>query len=284
MRNDKFLEKVLKGEQIDYLYHIGLTSESPELSKMKNIKAVVMAGSRKRIRRMAQQYNGMRFVFEKKERFYAEYVEDVLFISHGMGMPSMSICLQEVLKLLYYLKDGNMTEVNKVFLCRVGTSGGIGLPEGSIVITENSFLADLTSYRIKRYKNMNLSFSGEYPQNVIKDILKANPDKKIVVGNTISADDFYLEQLREDGAIVLLDKDEKEKVLNIFDQHKIKNIEMEAAMIPALCLSFGHKNFATVCATLVDRLAGDQVKSTPEELKEYSLRAEAVIFDYLKTL
>ena len=288
MRNEKYLQKVLNKEVVDYLYHIGLTSESEEIKKMKNIKAVVMAGSRKRIQRMAAEYQGNKesFVLEKKERFYGEYKGDVLFISHGMGIPSMSICLQEVLKLIYYVKHGDMEAVNKIFICRVGTSGGLQLPEGSIVLTKESFMADLKPYKIKRLGNDNLTYSGSYPQNVIDAIIESNKNEniKINIGNTISGDDFYLEQLRQDGATIILDEGERDKVFKAFVDKGIKNIEMEAAAIPAFCGDFGHYNYATVCATLVDRYHDDQVNSTAEQLKEYSLRAERVIFNYLKTL
>ena len=285
MRNDKFLKKVLNKEVVDYLYHIGLTNESPEIKKMSNIKAVIMAGSRKRIQRMAKQYkaNGERFTLEKKERFYGEYVGDTLFISHGMGIPSMSICLQEVLKLIYYVYDGDMKKVNNVFICRVGTSGGLQLPEGSIVITKESYMADLTPYRIKRLGNNNITFDGSYPQEVIDRILKANEGININIGNTVSGDSFYLEQLRQDGATIFLDEGEREQVFEAFIKKGIKNIEMEAAAIPAFCKDFGHTNFATVCATLVDRFHDDQVDSSPEELKQYSRNAEQVIFNYLKS-
>lgn len=284
-RNDKYLKKILKGEKIDYLYHIGLNSQSDELKLMKNIKAVIMAGSPNRIKRMAKNYKGKRFKFKKNERFYAEYVKDVLFISHGMGGPSISICLHEILKMIYYIKKGSMRDVNKVFICRIGTSGGFNIPAGSLVLTKKALMPNLEDYYVKRKgrEDNKIKFNSEYPLSVIKKIINVNEESKIYIGNTINCDDFYSEQLREDGAIIDLNNNEKEKLFHSFVEKRVLNMEMESAVIPAVCKSFGHKNYATICCTLLDRTQKDQVTSTPNELKKFSLNAEKAIFNYLDT-
>lgn len=48
---------------------------------------------------------------------------------HGIGIPSMTIALQEVLKLLAYAKAKNP------IIIRIGTSGGLKIPPGSVVIS-----------------------------------------------------------------------------------------------------------------------------------------------------
>ena len=52
----------------------------------------------------------------------------MLISSHGMGMPSMSILLHEVTKMLHYAKATDVTYF------RLGSSGGIGEP-GTVVLT-----------------------------------------------------------------------------------------------------------------------------------------------------
>ena len=123
-----------------------------------------------------------------------------------------------------------------------------------------------------------------FPKNVINGIVKANSDINLEVGVTLSCDDFYLEQLREDGALVSTTKKNKKEIFQRYVDEGVKNIEMEAAVIATLCNAFGHKNFATICCTLLDRFKLDQVTSTPKELKEFSDNAESVLFNYLKTL
>ena len=65
-----------------------------------------------------------------------------------MGMPSISIAVQELMKLVYFVKKGDLSEMDKVFWCRVGTSGGVGLAPGSVVITTEALLPDFKPYRL----------------------------------------------------------------------------------------------------------------------------------------
>ena len=64
---------------------------------------------------------------------YSMYkVGPVLCISHGMGTPSLSIVLHEVIKLLAHARARD-----PIFF-RIGTCGGIGLPGGTVVVTEEA--------------------------------------------------------------------------------------------------------------------------------------------------
>lgn len=56
----------------------------------------------------------------------------VLCLSHGMGIPSVSILLHEVIKLMYHAgcKD-------PIFF-RLGTCGGIGIDGGNVIISESA--------------------------------------------------------------------------------------------------------------------------------------------------
>ena len=67
-------------------------------------------------------------------------VGPVLAISHGMGIPSITILLHEVIKLLAHagVKD-------PVFF-RIGTCGGIGLEGGTVVVTEEVLNGELNPY------------------------------------------------------------------------------------------------------------------------------------------
>lgn len=49
-----------------------------------------------------------------------------------MGVPSVSILLHEVIKLMYHAK------VKDPIFFRIGTCGGIGIEPGSIVITQEA--------------------------------------------------------------------------------------------------------------------------------------------------
>ncbi|VDO83176.1 unnamed protein product, partial [Onchocerca flexuosa] len=48
---------------------------------------------------------------------------------HGIGIPSLSIVIVELIKLLYYAK------AKDVLAIRMGTSGGVGAAPGTVVLT-----------------------------------------------------------------------------------------------------------------------------------------------------
>lgn len=56
----------------------------------------------------------------------------VLSISHGMGVPSLSILLHEIIKLMYHAKCKD-----PVFI-RIGTCGGVGVDGGTVIISDDA--------------------------------------------------------------------------------------------------------------------------------------------------
>ena len=282
------LEPALKGETVDYLYHFGVCSSDEILKDMKDLKAIVMAGSADRIKRMAktwsQKNNKAQIIkFPKEERFSVYYTNGVLFSSHGMGMPSISIAVQELMKLVYFVKKGNLSEMDKVFWCRVGTSGGVGLVPGSVVITTEALLPDFKPYRLFVTGKEHF-FESKFPEKCIDEIIKANSKEKIniVKGKTIGANSFYIEQNRIDGAFALCSDKDKMDWLKKAESLGVKNIEMEAPLVAGFLNHWGFSNFAVICCTLLNRLQGDQISSTPKELEDYSVNAETVLWNYLE--
>ena len=59
-------------------------------------------------------------------------VGPVLSVSHGMGVPSLSILLHELIKLMWH------AGVEDPIFFRIGTCGGVGLTGGTVVITEEA--------------------------------------------------------------------------------------------------------------------------------------------------
>ena len=59
-------------------------------------------------------------------------VGPVLSVSHGMGVPSLSILLHELIKLMWHAGA-----VDPTFF-RIGTCGGVGYGGGTVVITEEA--------------------------------------------------------------------------------------------------------------------------------------------------
>lgn len=54
------------------------------------------------------------------------------FVQHGMGVPSISILLHEIIKLMYHAR------VKDPIFFRIGTCGGIGVDGGTVIISDDA--------------------------------------------------------------------------------------------------------------------------------------------------
>lgn len=287
--NLSFLEKSLNGQQVDVYYHFGVDSSSPVLELLRDVQAVVMAGSGERIDAFSRQWSRLNddaevIEFPKEDRFVTRYCAGVLFASHGMGMPSASIAVQELMRMLYFLKRGDLTALQEVFWCRVGTSGGVGLPGGHVVVATEGLMPDLQPYRLMLGREGHHWFDGTFPAGIVQEIIQASAesaDLHVVPGKTIAANEFFVEQFRLDGAINLGSEQTKAEWLAWLHDNGVRNIEMEGAMLAGYLNHWGFPRFAMICSTLLNRLEGDQITSTPEELQSYSEASGRVLFNYL---
>lgn len=289
--NHEFLDGVIDGSHEDVYYHFGVSSSDPILDKLRGIRAVIMAGSGGRINEFAQEWSDLNggaeiIAFPKEDRFVTRYTAGVLFASHGMGMPSASIAVQEMMRMVYFLKRGDLGAMDDVFWARVGTSGGVGLPGGTIVVTSEGLMSDLKPYRLLQGGRGIYWFDGTFPEATREDIIQANQGSGITIvsGKTIATNEFFLEQFRLDGAIRLETMETKQEFLQWLHDNDVRNIEMEGAMLAAYLNSWGFSSFAMICAVLLNRLEGDQVTSSPEQLHKFSADSGVVLFNYLKSL
>ena len=145
-------------------------------------------------------------------------------------------------------------------------------------------MADLQPYRLLQGGIGTYWFDGDFPAQTRADILAANADAglSIVEGKTIATNEFFLEQFRLDGAIRLETAQTKQEFLEWLHANGVRNIEMEGAMLAAYLNSWGFSSFAMICAVLLNRLEGDQVTSTPEQLHSFSEHSGDVLFAYLQ--
>ena len=286
--NHAFLDGVLDGGHGDVYYHFGVESADPILGKLRDVKAVIMAGSGGRIKEFADRWSALNggsdiVAFPKEDRFVTRYTAGVLFASHGMGMPSASIALQELMRLVFFLNRGDLDAMDEVFWCRVGTSGGVGLPGGTVVVSSEGLMADLKPYRLLKGGSGEYWFDGHFPAPTYDAIIAANShtDFDIVSGKTVAGNEFFLEQFRLDGAVCFETPESKMEWLRWLDDNGVRNIEMEGAMIAGYLNHWGFSKFAMICCTLLNRLEGDQVTATPEQLHKYSEDSGVALFNYL---
>ena len=286
--NHAFLDPVVAGEEVDVYYHFGLSSADPVIEDLRDVRAIVMAGSGRRIDEFARIWSGMNgdapiIALPKEERFVTRYCAGVLFASHGMGMPSASIAVQELMRMVHFLKRGDLDAMAEVFWARVGTSGGVGLPGGTIVVTTEGVMADLRPYRVLNGGMGEYWFDSTFPRDVAEDIVHANAGSglDVVLGKTVAGNEFFLEQFRLDGAVCMETPETKMAWLEWIHDNGVRNIEMEGAMLAGYLNHWGFPWFAMICCTLLDRLQGDQVTATPEQLATYSDDSGRALFAYL---
>lgn len=268
----------------DFLYHLGLDTTMDLEAMFGDVKFVCMGGSADRAESFAKKLvndldlgisNEEIRPIGKTERGSLFKVGPIISMSHGMGMPSMTIFLHEVTKLL---EHAGATDVKYI---RIGTSGGVGVEPGTVIVAEEGVNGRLEPQHEVIILGETCPYPTQLDTQMVEDIMSVADDIRVQVGRTMGADDFYEGQGRLDGALEP-DYTEKEKMEFLMKAYSrgVRNIEMEAPAFAAFCLRAGIPA-ALVCAALVNRLEGDQVTSTKEQLAEYSNNAQELVIRYL---
>lgn len=269
---------------VDYLYHLGLSSADQLGQMFGDVKYVCMGGSSDRAKVFAEKAaqelgieipKGGLQPIGKTERFSLYKVGPVISVSHGMGLGSVEICLNEMAKLISYAR------ARGVKFIRIGTSGGIGVEPGTVVITDRAFDDQLNPYLKKSFagniEHRDTVLSPELAQRM----LETRGDIEAVIGSTVAATGFYEPQGRLDGAICKYG--DREKMAFVKAAHRVgaRNMEMEATEFAAFTNEL-RIPAADVCAALLNRLNGDQVTSTPAQLAQFSDNVQTVVLNFIK--
>ncbi|NXY34470.1 UPP2 phosphorylase, partial [Pomatorhinus ruficollis] len=156
----------------------------------------------------------------------------LLWGGHGMGIPSISIMLHELIKLLHHAKCRDVT------IIRIGTSGGLGIEAGSVVITDTA----VDSSFQPRFEQVVLGDvvvrSTELDKDLAEELLACSrdiPDFPTLIGHTMCTYDFYEGQGRLDGALCSFSSEKKLEYLRRAYDAGVRNIEMESTAFAALC-------------------------------------------------
>lgn len=216
----------------------------------------------------------------KKKKKVISQIGPVISVNHGMGMPSMSILLHEMIKLVTYAKCKD-----PVFI-RLGTSGGVGVDPGTVVVTDKAYNELLENVHEFCILGKRVPRTAVFDEETIQQLIacESECDKfEIVSGGTMGTNDFYEAQGRIDGAICDHTLEEKMDFLHKIRAKGIKNIEMEAPMFAALTKYAGIRA-ADICVTIIDRLKGDQVSLTPEMKHEFEMRPQLVVGRFIKKM
>uniref|UniRef100_A0A8C7EG93 Uridine phosphorylase n=1 Tax=Nothoprocta perdicaria TaxID=30464 RepID=A0A8C7EG93_NOTPE len=239
----------LEKMQEDILYHFALGTGTHDLPALfGDVKFVCVGGSPSRMKAFITYIAGELGlgspgsehpnICAGTDRYAMYKVGPVLSVSHGMGIPSISIMLHELIKLLHHAKCSNVT------IIRIGTSGGIGLEPGSVVITRKSVDATFKPQFEQVILGKSVIRSTDLDEQLAKELMQCSKEINefnTVIGNTMCTLDFYEGQGRLDGAICLYTKEEKLQYLREAFESGVRNIEMESSVFAAMCNLSGVK-------------------------------------------
>ncbi|NWI30661.1 UPP1 phosphorylase, partial [Sula dactylatra] len=265
----------------DILYHFALgtgTHDFPAL--FGDVKFVCVGGSPSRMKAFTA-YIAEELELGRPGCDYPNICEGTdryTMYKHGMGIPSISIMLHELIKLLYHAKCSNVT------IIRIGTSGGIGLEPGSVVITRQSVDATFKPQFEQVILGKTVARNTNLDEQLAKELMECSKEINqfnTVIGNTMCTLDFYEGQGRLDGAICLYTEEEKLQYLKEAYDSGVRNIEMESSVFAAMCNFSGVKG-AVVCVTLLNRLEGDQISSPHDVIVEYEQRPQKLVGYFIK--
>lgn len=275
----------------DILYHFNLGTSTHNLPAMfGDVKFVCVGGSPWRMKSFIEYIAGELSLEDPKAEYpnicagtdrYAMYkIGPVLSVSHGMGIPSIAIMLHELIKLLYHARCTDVTIV------RIGTSGGLGLEPGTVVVTKQSVDATFLPRLEQVILGNAVVRSTDLDQGLAEELLQCSKDLgqfETVIGNTMCTMDFYEGQARLDGAFCSYTEKDKQDYLTKAYESGVRNIEMESSVFAAMCKLSGLKA-AVVCVTLLDRQKGDQLSSSHEVLHSYQQRPQILVGHLIKKM
>lgn len=285
IKNSKLLQL-----KVDHLYHIALDTEQHDLQTMfGDVKFVCFGGQVSRMERFTS------FVIHElglqpgtgdtptnyaagTDRYALYKAGPVLAVSHGIGIPSLSVVFNEILKLVHYAKCTDVT------FFRIGTCGGVGLEPGTVVLTEKAVDGAFQPFLSTTILGKKVQRPAYVEKPLLEELLSCSEntdDFKTVTGITMCTDDFYEGQARLDGAFCDFDEEDKMKFLNNVKANGVCNIEMESLGFLAMCNHAGVPG-AVACVTLLDRLKGDFVSTDFNLLKSWQHRAQTIVLRFIK--
>jgi len=256
-----------------------------------DVEVVCLMGSADRAKAFANKlvdvfpaYGPIGDSLAKTDRCNLFKVGKVVSLSHGMGNPSCLIFLHEVAKLMFHAK----ADYSKLKFVRMGTSGGVGVPSGTVCFAEEACDAEMRM----GYEHVALGRKQMWPAKadlaLNDEIIEANTSAGhgflLKKGITMATDDYYEGQGRRDGALEpWYTEEEKLEFLRKASSLGVVNIEMEATCFLFFFNRLGARA-TIIAAALLDRLNGDQHNDGPVAIKEYSARPQLVVIEWLKKL
>lgn len=251
------LNPFFKDLDIDYLYHLGIDSSMDLLSVFANIKYVIFTQDDRGAGIIANQFAKKWYNIEecsftytpiyKTERFHLYKIGPVIIISHGIGIPSLLICINEITKLFYHLKN------DKVMFFKINFVTGLNLSIGDIVIStkalDTAFKPCFTNIECGIENSYNTYFDTQVIQEVM---LQGSNLSFLNIGKSISTSDFYEEQVKLDGALnTPYTQEELTKYLTNAKDVGVRIFSMEDTAYSAFCHALSIKCCSINCISSI---------------------------------
>lgn len=275
----------------DILYHLALSTTSHDLEDMfGDVKFVCVGGTAKRMFDFAKHIcrelqielppgEELKDICEGSQRYHMYKAGPVLCVSHGIGSPSISVMLHEVIKLLHH------ADATDVTFLRMGTCGGVGLEPGTIAITSAAVDGMLRPFQELTILGRIVQRPSVLDEKLVSELQQIGnqhlPDSTVVVGKTMCADDFYEGQARLDGAFCEFTQEEKMEFMYHLKEQGVVNIEMESLAFGAIC-AHARIKAGVICAVIVNRFIEDQVKASRKALEEWQQQVLQMIAIFIK--
>lgn len=276
----------LKEIDVDVLYHLGLDSTMDLPGMFGDVRVVCMGGSNDRMwsfaQKLATEISDWNVdprdlkPFGTTDRFALYKIGPVLSISHGMGIGSIRIMLHEITKMLHY------AGVRDVQYIRIGTCGGIGVDPGTVVLTEEALNPKLKAKDEVVKLGKVCAFPTTFDPALLRALYENRGSVPAIRGKTVATNCFYEEQTRLDGAVDPgYTRQEQRAFLHHLRDIGVRSYEMEATALAGFCNRAGIAA-ADASMVIVNRLQGDQVISTHEELAAMSTNAQNLVLQYIR--
>ncbi|KAL3124095.1 hypothetical protein niasHT_004684 [Heterodera trifolii] len=273
----------LSDQSVVYLPHLGLTTLNTDFKEQfGDVKFVCTGGSSTRMSEYAKFFSAMANVpsggnlCNRTDRFVMFKTGPVLWANHGIGMPSASILLCELFKLL------RLACCADVRFIRLGTCGGVDVKPGTVIISNGVVNAAMEKHKFVQWiQGKEVKRDALLDAQLGDDLFGTATEMHLPVdrGLTFCTDDFYEGQMRLDGPFCDYGEEDKLTFMRQLIKIGVKNIEMESTCFAALT----HRakfSAAICCVVLVNRMEKDTM-GLKESVGEFEKRPFKIVSQFI---
>ncbi len=287
MNNNKLNQEFQK-ITTDYLYHLGLDSSMNLEKDFSAIEYVIFTRSFADADFFAKEYTKAYYhlndvnitckTIAKDERYHIYKIANTIVISHGVGSPSMLICLNEVTKFLWHAKVQNFSYI------RLTPGGGLGTTKDKPIIIANKAV----NYALQpKWSNIEFGsyydYSTEMPAALTNELL-TYAENKAIVGNILSTQSFYNGQARLNGALkTSYTEEQANQYLNTAYAQGVRGIDMESGCFSAFCNEFSIPA-SIIMATNLNRLNETEISAQSFDKEHIDIgikKASRILINFL---